>query len=226
MTRVPTNASTIASQIASIVGDTTFNSSGWRQLFSSDFRDRFGIFHPDNPVKDGARGNVTSSNARRTSIFHSGFTRTTGSDIVWLELDGTFVGIRSIRGKAPVTGTNVVYDSANAGQLAGLVMELGAVEEYADLAAFPSAILSSTSLDLDGRDNATPRISYTALNGDVIDVTFSTSGQWVEPDFDWNYGVTEQRVGFNTTDWIQPTWPTGEGHGRTPVRRCSGKVAK
>ncbi len=224
MVRVPDNAGTIASTVASLVGDTAFNPLGWKTFFNNDFVLRFGFSHPENPVKDNARGDVTHANARRSSIYYTGnFTRTTSSNIVWLELDGTYVAIRSIRGAAPVTGTNLVYDAAGStNQLAGLVTEFGTVEDYGSLAGFQAAILTNSALDLSQRDAAAPRVVYTAANGDVINATFSTSGSWVEPDFDWDYGVTEQRVGFNTPDWIQPTWPSGEGHGRVASWTVNG----
>ncbi|MCC5805194.1 MAG: hypothetical protein JJU00_02595 [Opitutales bacterium] len=225
MTRIPTDAAHIAQEVGELIGDTVGHPTGdgWRQRFQTDFIARFGMGHENNPVKDNVRGNVTSANARRSTLFHPGLSRSVSDNIVWLQLDGTYAAVRSIRQAAPTTVGNAVSDTAALGQLAGIVVELGTEETYGSFAAFQDAVLTQTALDLNHRDAAAPRIVYTTLEGDVLDVTFSTSGEWVEPDFDWNYGVTEQRVGFNTEDWIQPSWPSGEGHGRRAVWTVNGE---
>jgi hypothetical protein len=225
MTRIPTDAAAIAQAVGELVGDTVSHPTGdgWRQRFATDFVARFGINHQDNPVKDNVRGDVTAANARRSTLFHPGLSRSLSNNIIWLQLDGTYAAVRSLRQAAPTTANNAVYDTAAPDQLAGIVVELGTVEAYGSLAAFQSAVLTQTALDLTHRDAAAPRILYTTLEGDVLDVTFATSGEWVEPDFDWNYGVTEQRIGFNTEDWIQPSWPSGEGHGRRAIWTVNGE---
>lgn len=225
MTRVPSEAAAIAEEVGRMIGDSTPHPAGdgWRQRFSADFVARFGAPHLNNPVKDNVRGNVNSANARRSTLFHPNLSRSVSDGIVWLQLDGTYAAVRSIRQAVPSTASNAVHDSGDIDQLAGLVVELGTVEAYGSLAEFQDAVRTQTELDLSERDAADPRIVYTTLEGDVLDVTFSTSGSWVEPDFDWNYGVTERRVGFNTEDWIQPTWPTGEGHGRRASWTVNGE---
>lgn len=222
---IPTNAATIAQAVGERIGNTVPHptGNGWRQRFATDFIARFGSSHENNPVKDDARGDVTAANARRSTLFHPGLSRSASDNIVWLQLDGTYAAVRSLRQTAPATANNAVYDTAAAGQLAGIVVELATVEAYGSLAAFQNAVLTQTALDLTHRDAAAPRILYTTLEGDVLDVTFATSGEWVESDFDWNYGVTEQRIGFNTEDWIQPTWPSGDGHGRRASWTVNGE---
>ncbi|MCC5838937.1 MAG: hypothetical protein JJT96_02345 [Opitutales bacterium] len=226
MTRIPNDAAAIAQAVGELIGDTVSHpaGNGWRQRFNTDFVARFGISHQNNPVKDNVRGDVTAANARRSTLFHPGLSRSVSNNIVWLQLDGTYAAVRSLRQTAPTTANNAVYDTAAMGQLAGIVVELGSVEVYGSLASFQNAILTQTALNLTHRDAPAPRILYTTLEGDVLDVTFGTSGEWVEPDFDWNYGVTEQRIGFNTEDWIQPTWPSGEGHGRRASWTVNGEA--
>ncbi|RED64836.1 Ig-like domain-containing protein [Cohnella lupini] len=54
----------------------------------------------------------------------------------------------------------------------GWVLETAGVSEYADFAGFKNAILTQTSLDSSHIEEANPRLIFTNLSGDELDLTF------------------------------------------------------
>lgn len=60
------------------------------------------------------------------------------------------------------------------------------------------------------------RVAYQSAAGDLIDVTFTESGTFKEPQVDWGYGPLERHVTITAPTYQQPEWPTGLGYGRIP----------
>lgn len=222
MSSVPANAASVASSIYGLY-------SGWTSSWNTDFQARFaerdyGGWGGGTPV-NSQPGSVTDA-LKSYILYDSTAARTTGTGAVFLELNKTYVAIMSIRQALPTLGTNQVFDSGTSGQLFGLVMEVGSEAEHASMTNFKSLIeanLAGGALDLSARDT-TQTVSYTKLDGDVVSATYDSDGSWIEPDYDWDFGVTT--AGGVTTmhqhDWQQPAWPDGAGQGRQPAWIING----
>lgn len=57
----------------------------------------------------------------------------------------------------------------------GWVLQTADASEYADFAAFKSAVLANASVDASHIDETNPRLIYRALNGDTMDITFDAA---------------------------------------------------
>lgn len=57
----------------------------------------------------------------------------------------------------------------------GWVLQTADASEYADFAAFKSAVLTNASVDASHLDETNPRLIYHALNGDTMDITFDAA---------------------------------------------------
>ncbi|MER6945991.1 fibronectin type III domain-containing protein [Nonomuraea sp. NPDC000554] len=59
----------------------------------------------------------------------------------------------------------------------GWVLETADASAYADLDAFASALVRTTSLDVSHLEDANPRLVYHSLSGDDLDITFDSASQ-------------------------------------------------
>ncbi|MCC5806811.1 MAG: hypothetical protein JJU00_10845 [Opitutales bacterium] len=220
---VPSDASSIISEVQSKYNE-------WKASWYEDFTARWsqpdwGGFHGDThmgrsiPLNFQANtGNVT--NARTAYInYPQGAELALAGGVRFARMGDVYIAVRSIRAAQPGINTSnrALTDTAPAGQLFGLVMEVGTAAEHGTFADFRAAVTADTALDLSDRD-AHNRITYTTLTGVEITATYETNGSWIEPDYDWNYGVTTPGgvALMHAHDWRQPDWPQGEGHGRQP----------
>lgn len=222
MSRIPSNASSLTSAVYALYPDWD---TDWNTDFQARFTERdYGGWGGGTPINSQA-GNLTDA-LQSHILYDSSATRTTGTGAVFLELNKTYIAIMSIQQALPILSSNGVYDFGADDQLFGLVMEVGSESEHTSMANFTSLIeanLASGALDLSQRDT-TLTVTYTALDGDDISATYAHSGTWIEPDYDWSYGVTN--AGGVTTmhehAWQQPPWPNGTGHGRQPTWSING----
>lgn len=227
MHRVPTDASSIVSAV-----QTKYNE--WKASWYADFTARWsspdwGGFNGDTfagrriPLNFQASGGNVNNARTGHIVYPSGSTQQLESGVRFIQLGSVYLAVRSIRGAQPGLTSNRVTDTGAAGQLFGLVMEVGTQSEHGTFAQFRAAILADTSLDLSARDTHN-RVTYTTLAGETIAATYQTSGTWIEPDYDWSYGVTTPggEALFHTGTWRQPDWPSGDGHGRQPTWTVNG----
>lgn len=230
LTRVPADAAAIVAAVQSAYGQ-------WQASWYSDFTARWsspdwggfnGSMYNGRTIPlnfQASSGNV--GNARTSYlVYPSSATPSISGDVRFLQIGQTYLAVRSVRGTAPGlnSGNRTFTDIAPAAdQLAGLIIEVGNAVEHGTFTAFRDAVIATTALDVSKRDSEN-RVTYTNLAGDLIDVTYQVSGSWVEPDFDWDYGVrTPGGVALmHTADWRQPEWPSGDGHGRVPAMTVNG----
>ena len=208
MTKVPTNGATLVTQALALF-------TTWSSNWSADFSKRFPLDGKGSPVTSATIVNVNKSYIavwKKNNIV----TTATNNNIAFFEMDSNYVAIRSLVRTAPrigiVTDNFDVVDSAAVGNLCGLVLEVGSKLEYSSFADFQSKIISLTSLNK--AQIGTDKISYTSAFGDVIDVQFNAAGTFTEPLFDWGKGPITKQLLQKSPPFIQPTWPTGAGHGR------------
>ncbi len=228
--RVPSDATAIISEVQGKYNE-------WKALWYDDFTSRWsqpdwGGFHGDSymgrsiPLNFQANtGNIT--NARTAYInYAQGAETAIEGGVRFARMGDVYIAVRSIRAAQPgINASNRAFtDTATAGELFGLVMEVGTAAEHGTFADFRAAVIADTALDLSERDTGN-RIAYTTLDGEEITATYQTSGAWTEPDYDWNYGVaTPGGVALmHAGDWRQPDWPQGEGHGRQPSWSVDGE---
>jgi hypothetical protein len=222
MSRVPSDAATFTSAIYDLY-------PGWKSAWNADFQARFaerdyGGWGSGSPINSQS-GSVSDALSSYL-LYDSSATRQAGAGAQFLQINDTYLAVMSIRQPLPLTGTNQLRDSGGYGQLFGLVIEVGSKDEHGSLANFRALIeaaLAGGALDRTAIDS-TGTITYDSLAGDTISATYATSGNWNEPDYDWDYGVTT--AGGVTTmhphDWRQPAWPNGDGQGRQPVWSING----
>ena len=218
MTKVPLNFTTITTQIQDII-------TQWQSNWKSDFDQRFPLEGKVNPVNYSA--DVLNANFSYMAIWKKNSTVSTvvNSNIVFYEMDSNYVSIRSIAQSAPTviapaTDNYALKDAAPQGSLCGLILEVGSKKDYSSFANFQTAIISNSSLNK--TNIATDKIIYTSAMGDVLSIQYNSSGTFTEPAYDWNYGPTTPQLAPTCPPFIQPTWPTGEGHGRNATWTVNG----
>lgn len=229
--RVPSDASAIISDVQSKYND-------WKAAWYDDFTSRWsrpdwggfnGDTHMGRRIPLNFQANTGNINNARTAYINYA----AGAEVVLEEgvrfarMGEVFIAVRSIRASQPGhnTSNRAFTDTASADQLFGLVMEVGTAAEHGSFAEFRASVIAGTALDLSERDSLN-RITYTTLAGDEIAATYETSGAWIEPDYDWNHGVTTPGgvALMHAAPWRQPDWPQGEGHGRQPTWSVNGEA--
>ena len=204
MTLVPENAAEIRDEVNALIDE-------WKEAYRRDFVKRWGDDSDHNPVGRGGQGSL--EDAPRSHLFLPADAEVLEADgVVFAAYAGTWLAVRSLAEETPRRENNRLSDHGVPGTLAGFVLEVGSFPAHGSFGDFRRAVLGRTVLDRTRLGEG--RLVYTDLAGREIDVRFNTTGEWVEPDYDWNYGVTEQRVILTTDDWKQPDWPSGECHGR------------
>ena len=215
MTRVPEDAPVLAEQMAGKVRE-------WQAAHARDFNKRWGRRHHQHPgpVDDSARGSL--GNAGQSLVFVPADARlVSAGKVVYLQRGPTLAVIRSLGESSPSTEEGKLMDTAPAGGIAGFVIEFANAADHGDLAAFTGACAKRTKLEKDPGDAS--KFHYTTLAGDVITFRYDETGSWQEMQYDWGYGVTGRRVGFNSGEWKQPDWPKGSGQGRIPEVWINGQ---
>jgi hypothetical protein len=208
MTKVPTNAAALVTQVQSIL-------TQWSTNWGVDFEKRFPYDGKGNPVTSATVLNVNKSYMavwKKNNIV----TSVINNNIAFFEMDSNYVAIRSIAQIAPTVSTASdnfgLVDAATTGSLCGLILEVGSKLEYSSFADFQTKINSLSSLNK--AQIASGKITYTSAVGDVLDVQFMSSGTFTEPLYDWGTGPVKPQLSQTSPPYVQPTWPIGEGFGR------------
>lgn len=213
MSRVPDNAEAIAEEVAGLFRE-------WRAQARTDFEKRWGRRHilENTHLSDSERGDLATAGWSLLHLPDPVEVRMEGPR-AWIRLPGTYLAAHTLSGQPPVLEAGKLIDRANREAVAGFVIEVVNARDFASFQAFVDATLALPPLEPD--HHGTGFRAHT-LHGDVLEFDYVTSGRWQEMIYDWGAGVTEQRVGFNTPDWYQADWPSGEGHGRIPRLRVNG----
>ena len=183
-----------------------------------------------NPVQ--ATATLNTSNPNSVYISYPPTTQTVRkSGVMFIELDRFYIAVRTLALDSASGETNepnsstrkFVLDQALLGQICGTVAEAGSKTEYANLAAFQTAIFTRTRL---GKADfqTSHRLYYKTLAGDSLSVHYNTAGSFTEPIFDWGYGVTTQQIITQATPWQEPAWPSGEGFGKVADWTINGQA--
>jgi hypothetical protein len=133
----------------------------------------------------------------------------------------TYLAFRTLSGSPPDLEPGRLIDTAPRDEVSGFILEVANASEFSSYEAFIEKVIENNISFAESRSEL--EFNYKTLEGNDLVFTYNTSGTWREMIFDWGSGVVEQRVGFNTTDWKQPEWPSGEGHGRIPSLRVNGE---
>lgn len=205
LTRVPADADAVAARMRAQVEE-------WKAAFRRDFDARWGKGQDHSTIEDTARGDLARA-TRSILHFPAAVETVTEGTITFLRYGDSFAAIRSLANPLPAkeTGGRLV-DEGERGQLTGFVIEVAGADRFPGFGDFRRAVRERTRLS---RDADQPlAVFYRDLRGRELAFHFRPEGEFVVPDFDWGYGVTEKRVFMKTPDWKQPDWPSGEGHGR------------
>jgi hypothetical protein len=208
MTRVP---SEIETEWASAIEPRL---KEWHARFREYFEKRWGPEGNHNPVNWRTPDRALFEQARRSFLhFPPEITVVEGDGVVFLAHGATFLAVRSLGQTQPMVERGRLVDAAEFDEIAGFVIEVhsGAGEGEGAFARFQEVSMQSSRLDRS--ELAAGRVVYQSRSG-LLEVAFTDAGEWVEPDYDWNFGVDEPRVFLTTDDWIQPDWPSGPQHGR------------
>jgi hypothetical protein len=185
------------------------NNHSWFQAWQKSFNKRFpGDRVTPNPVK----ANQITINERQASLsFHSAGSSLYLSDqIVFVQLDQTYLAIRSINEASPIlhrtSKRTVLSDPVPLDWFGGFIMEVGSQSDYSTLSDFQTAINQNKSKVHISANRG--KIDYTNLSGERIQFSYNTQGSYTEPIYNWNSGDPLLSI---------PDWPTGKGHGRVPT---------
>ncbi|NJM14866.1 MAG: hypothetical protein HC896_05350 [Bacteroidales bacterium] len=213
MTKVPANANDLKITIKALF-------STWQTNWQTDFDERFPNDNDrQNPVN--FQDLSVSENASYIILANQGtWASDTLGNIIFLELEKTIVAIRSLRNELPLdfsasTNTDFKYTKVSApkDQVCGYILEAFNKEGISDLAAFKTGFVASTQLNNDSL-NLNDSFEYLSYAGDKIKVYYQDKGSFTEPVFDWGYGFQEPLVVQTSPPIMQPSWPSGKGHGK------------
>lgn len=214
MTRVPENAEQIEADVAAVFNE-------WRAASEEDFEQRWGRPHQftGTHMEDSGKGQLTNANK---SIIHlpEELDYALLNNWAFTKYADTYLAFRTLSGQPPDLKPGRLIDEAPRDHVSGFIMEVANADEHASYEAFIKAVAANNLAFAESRGPL--EFVYQSLDGDSLDFRYSTSGSWKEMIFDWGSGVVEQQVGFNTPDWKQPEWPSGEGHGRIPELIVNG----
>lgn len=186
----------------------------WHARFREYFEKRWGPEGNHNPVNWRTPDRELFEQARRSFLhFPPDVTVVETPEIVFLAHGATYLAVRSLGRARPLVERGRLVDEADFDEIAGFVIEVhsGATEGEGAFSRFQETSMQYSRLDRAAL--ADGRVVFHSQDR-LLEVAFSDAGEWVEPDYDWNFGVTEPRVFLTTDDWIQPTWPSGRMHGR------------
>ncbi len=191
------------------------NPNSWYHQWQKSFAKRF----PDdrvtpNPVKINK---IAGDGRRATLSFPSADSALSLIEqIVFIQLDQTYLAIRSINEKSPIlqrtSQDTVLSDPVPLGWFGGFIIEVGSQSEYPTFSDFQAAIHNKKSEIYISANSG--KIDYTNLSGERIQFSYNTKGSYTEPIYNWGYGDTLGQ---------SPAWPTGEGHGRVPLLLINGE---
>jgi hypothetical protein len=221
LSKVPTNANDIRTTIQNMF-------TTWRNQWLVDFDQRFPTdTDKDNPVNFQTQD--VSGNSSFITIRNTGTQNWVIADnILFIELDKIYVAVRSISSTVPTNPIEAVSnyfrieDIGTLGNLSGFVIEVDEKSKFASFADFQTAITNNSVFDKS--QAAQGKISYTSSKGDVIVAQYNESGTFSEPLYDWGYGATQLNgyVIQTSPPFIQPTWPSGQGHGKMATWTVNG----
>jgi hypothetical protein len=210
LTCLPKNIQEIESQINGLV-------KKWSQNWQSDFAKRFPEESEKPNVVKPIKGKIRKSGSylvydERAKVWLDG-------GIMFLEMNGTYVAIRSICQEYPNAlkqkekpGFDWVADQCAMGSLSGFVIETGDFGSHGSFDKFKAAMKKS-SLQKPGSDSPYSLVYQSSL-GEKLEAEFQPSGTFQEAIVDWGYGVKQPQTHINTAPFVQPKWPEGLGHGK------------
>lgn len=124
--------------------------------------------------------------------------------VLLVRMGDVFAGIRPLHGaftEVPADETKAGQDrrvfrtESGRGELTGWLYEFGD-ESTGSWESFATLFPAPERLKVDSL-----QVTYRPVRGDVVRVSFNPVGTYTEPEYDWG---------------PQPTWPSGDGHGRVP----------
>ena len=206
--------------------------TGWKAKWQSDFYQRFpNDIARRNPVgfqKGSISKNISYLTFPKNSPRGNAIATQFKSNIFFIELDSTFLAIRSISSIQPSSPASdgtlryCVEDNALQGALCGLITEAGNWIDYSSFSAFQDSVVKKTSLDKSLISNN--KIIYKNLKGRVLEAIFTENGPTSsEPLYDWGFGATSQQLFQSTPPFLQPNWQDGIGRGRIPELYVDGQ---
>jgi hypothetical protein len=214
MTRVPGKAEEIQEEVAALFKE-------WRKESNDDFNTRWGRRHQfeETHVSDSGKGSL--ENATK-SIIHlpEEMDFALVNNWAFTRYADTYISFRTLSGLPPELMPGQLIDQAQRDEVAGFVTEVANANDHTSFEAFIRKSMENNMAPAD--KEASLEFHYNTLDGDSLVFTYSTLGTWEEMIVDWGSGVEEKRIGFNTRDWKQPDWPSGEGHGRIPDLMVNG----
>lgn len=206
----------------------------WLENWYNDFTERYaspdwggfgGLTYAGRQTPINAQDDGNVPNARTSFIwFEPSLTSNAlNGSVRFGQLGATYFAIRSVDGDTPGYSSSSRHfsDFSDYDALGGLIMEVGSAEdaEYTTFPEFQAYYLANTALSSAGLD-----VVYTAMDGRVIAATYSLTGEYTEPEYDWAYGLTEpvSRMFLTSYDtgtsppesWTLPGFPNDTGTGR------------
>jgi hypothetical protein len=220
LNQMPVDAAAIVKEIRAIFTE-------WERQWQEDFALRFSpgddrITSVGNPVHFQSGGRTGDEGNGCYIALPDGAEVLQKDRAAFVNLGKTFLAVRSVAGSAPLIDRgSCIMDRSTLGTMNGLVMEAVPARDFKDFNDFIRACAGSTMLGHDAA-KAPYRIRYISLGGDTLDISYSTSGTFTEPVYDWGFGPGEQLVIHTSPPFLQPEWPSGEGHGRIPEWKVNG----
>lgn len=225
--RVPSHAQSIIAEVEQAYGV-------WVAHWYRDFLQRF-----PEPNWGGFRGGTFNGKPVPHNFQHGDPDRALDAFLLFdaalpvVEIEGWFVlefatvrvaaaPLRSHADPAASVEAGKLLTRGAVGEVFGWLIQVSPVSDFADAAAWIEALRQTVRWQWCAEDDSVLRVR--TVRGDQLEVAYALYGDWKEPSYDFDFGVT--RLGGVTTffqhPWTQPEWPRGYGHGRFPVWSVNG----
>lgn len=204
LTSVPENVQDLESVI-----DSTINE--WQRCWRRDYDIRFPGNHKSNVVTRADRKSINLDNSCFVSLPDQPYQLR--GNLLIQPLGEVYVIVRFINEPQIVSlekwDKRLIWVSkVLRGELCGYVIEI--IPRVCEIDAL-FITLSSKKFQI--KNNS---LVYETYSGDMVDVSMGETGSFMEPLFDWGYGVIDRKVLQTSPPMIQPEWIEGKGFGKIP----------
>ena len=226
MTKISADYNSTLSNMNTIVAN-------WKTEWENDFSSRFPTdtkaTSPGNPVKESSLVGNEPNNSYLFIKSNGGMMNTVYSwNTFFVEMDSVFLAIHTLTGATPsvvstTTGCKLIDEAGVYGKICGFVMETSNKNDFANFNDFMINIHNFSNLDL-SLLNTNDSLIYISAAGDLINAKYTADGSWIEPIYDWGFGVKTQQLYQISPPFWQPTpgnpglitpYPSGAGQGKT-----------
>lgn len=214
LTSVPENVLDLENLVDSTVNE-------WKRCWRRDYDMRFPGNYKPNVVNRADRKSINLDNSCFVSLPDQPYLLK--DHLLVQPLSEVYVVVRFINKPQVVSlekwdGRLLWIDKALRGELCGCVVEV--IPKESEIETLYTVLKSKVFLVKN------KSLVYETYLGDVIEVSMGDTGSFMEPLFDWGYGVVETKALQASPPMVQPEWIQRKGFGKVPSIRIKKSTKK